>query len=155
MKQKNILIKLLFLLILLWIGISFIRTIYNVSKLATEERQWYFLTDEQKRAKEFGDRHYFLRFVQSHTITGSTILLFTDDVETQYLGRYYLYPTEIIGEHDPFNWKPKANYYNYIIIYPVNIKIIKQAFTQSNIKNYKKIAVYNGSQGQVGLLYKK
>lgn len=155
MKQKNILTKFLLLLILLWIVIGFARTVYNISKLATEERKWYFLTDDQKRAKEFGDRYYFLRFVQSHTTTGSTILFFTDDIETHYLGRYYLYPTQVIGEHDPFNWKPKASYYDYIMIYPANDKIIKQAFNQSNIKKYKKFANYTGSQDQIGLLYKK
>jgi hypothetical protein len=155
MQWNNFLTKLLLLLILLWIGIAFVRTIYNVSKLATEERQLLFLSDEQKRALDFGDKHYFLRFVQSHTKTGSSILFFTDDVEAHYLGRYYLYPTKVIQKQDYFIWRPKASYYDYIMIYPANSKLTKEAFAESNIKKYKKFATYKGINGELGLIYKK
>lgn len=147
--------EVLLLLLTLWIFISITRTFYNLSKIYTEERNWIGLTDEQKRGKFFGDAHYFLRFLGSHTSDKSHILLFTNDLRTHYLGRYYLYPAKIIGEHDTFLWYPKKDIYDYIVIYPANPSLIKQAENSSNITKFKKIATYKGGDGQVGILYKK
>src|SRR2546430_8926145 len=114
MKNKSSLVfKALLLLLLSWIGISLVRTAFNLSKLATEERHWYFLSDEQKRALEFGDLHYFFRFVQAQTKSGGEILFFTDSDEAYYLSRYYLYPTEVIRRYQPGIWNPNYSSYTY------------------------------------------
>lgn len=148
--------KILLFLLAFWFLISTTRTFYNLSKLYTEERNWYGLTNEQKRGKFFGDTHYFLRFLDSHTINKSRILLFTNDLRTHYLGRYYLYPAkEIIGEHDKFLWYPEKDIYEYIAIYPVNSALITQAKNSSNIAKFKKVSTYKGKEGQIGILYKK
>lgn len=147
--------KVLLLLLSVWIFVSLTRTFYNLSKTYTEEKNWIGLTDEQKRGKFFGDTHYFLRFLDSHTSNKSQILLFTNDLRTHYLGRYYLYPSKIIGEHDTFLWYPKKDIYDYIAIYPANSSLLEEAKSSSNIVKFKKIATYKGKNGQIGILYKK
>jgi hypothetical protein len=148
--------RILVLLLLLWIGISVVRTFYNASKLVTEERKWYFLSDEQKRALEFGDPHYFLRFVQAHTKEGSNILFFTDDSQTYYLSRYYLYPTKRMGRPESFLWNAKNISYDYYMIYPANhMQLLKEPASRPDVNKFKKIATYHGKNGEIGIIYKK
>jgi hypothetical protein len=148
--------KIFVLLIVLWCFIAVFRTFYNLSKIYTEERYWFKLTDEEKRGKFFGDEHYFLRFLDAHTIKNTKILFFTNDLKAQYLGRYYLYPEKkIYGEHDTYLWYPNKDIYDYIVIYPANPLLINQAINSSQIKNFKKFATYKGNNGQIGLIYKK
>jgi hypothetical protein len=147
---------ILIILFVIFITTSIVRTVYNFSKLATEERQWYYLSDEEKRAKQFGDVHYFLRFVQKYTDTGSNILFFTDDTKAYFLSRYYLYPTTRAGKYEGFLWNNKESKYNYYMIYPANHKeLIKEISLKPELKNYKKIATYRGANGEIGLLYKR
>lgn len=154
MKQTTITGKVLLLLLLLWLIIAVSRTVFNVSKVFTEERAWYGLTYEEKREKQFGDIHHFLRFVETKTEKNSEILFFTDDLKAYYLGRYYLYPTKVIGENELI-WDPNANYYDYILIYPKTKALTEQANEESNIQSYKEFAVYKGISGKEGVLYKK
>lgn len=148
--------KILLFLFLAWIGIAFVRTGYNASKLFTEERAWYGLSDEQKRAKQFGDYHYFFRFVQTHTKSGSNIMFFTDDNEAYYLARYYLYPTKRMGIGESFLWSDTSIRYDYYMIYPANHKnIYSQLANKPQFKTFKKIALYHGLNGNIGVLYQK
>ncbi len=148
--------KILLFLLTFWILIAVSRTFYNLSKLYTEEKNWYKLTNEQKRGKFFGETHYFLRFLDSNTSNNSKILLFTNDLKTHYLGRYYLYPAKkIIGEHDYFQWYPKKDIYDFIVVYPVNDSLLIQAKKTSNISKFKKIATFKGKEGRIGVIYKK
>ena len=73
--------KIFLLLISFWITVAVFRTFFNVSKLFTEEKSWYNLSVEEKRGKFFGDTHFFLRFLDSHTTNDSLILLFSNDLK--------------------------------------------------------------------------
>ncbi len=156
MNKKKLLTKILFFLFFLWIAISLLRTFYNFSKLATEERKWYGLSDEQKRVLQFGDLHSFFRFIQSHTKNRSTILFFTDDAKAYYLGRYYLYPTKVIGKFEPILWNSKKQTYDYIVIYPLKDKHLleNKSFQWSGIE-YRRLLIYRGSTGVTGIIFKK
>lgn len=95
MKLKKSIIRLFLILIMIWLVASFIRTIYNISKIFTEELEWLSLSDEEKRIKLFGDLHYFFRFVEKNTDNNSKILLYSFDGDAFYLSVYYLYPRKI------------------------------------------------------------
>lgn len=159
-KQKKILYKFLLLalafLFIVWVGIATLRTIYNTSKIFTEEFKWLSLSDEQKRAKQFGDIHYFLRFVQKHTSPGSNILFFTDDGKTYFLSRYYLYPTKRMGKLDNYLWDAKNISYDYYMVYPANHKeLLKEVTKRNDVNTFKKTALYHGINGEIGIIYKK
>lgn len=157
MKKKNVSYYLLLILLLLWIGISLVRTFYNLSKLGIEERKWYFLTDEEKREMQFGDRHRFFRFVQVYTKKGSNILFYTHDGMAYYWGRYYLYPTTVIwGENQYVHWGDDINRnYEYVMIYPLNRgKQLKDVFFFENVA-YKKLVEYKIGNSVKGVIYKK
>ncbi len=157
MKKGGLSYYLLLILLLLWIGISFARTFYNLSKLGIEERKWYFLTDEEKREMQFEDRHRFFRFVQVYTKKGSNILFYTHDGMAYYLGRYYLYPTTVIwGENQYAIWGNNINRnYSYVMIYPLNRgKQVKDVFLFENII-YKKLVEYKVENSVKGVIYKK
>ena len=112
--------KLLFLfLIVIWFSISFFRTIYNFSKILTEELRWINLSDDQKRVKIFGDYHQLFKLIENKTNLYSKILFVTTDGQAYYPGRYYLYPRKVFWTH---SLKSKdisilKNNYNYLFLF--------------------------------------
>lgn len=115
----NVFKKLIFFLLIIWIALSIFRTFYNLSKVFTEEKNWIFLSDEQKRERIFKDLHKIFRIVEEKTDKNSNIIFFSKDKKEYYLGRYYLYPRRLyyidsINKIDNLQNKSK---YNYIFIY--------------------------------------
>lgn len=154
--KKNILPKILLLILAIWLSIALLRTFYNFTKLVTEEREWYYLSDEEKRAKQYGDIHYFLRFIQDNTKPSSNIIFITDNPKAYFLSRYYWYPTKRVGYFEDFLWDNKMLIYDYYVIYPSNHKHLNDIVNKrKDIKNFKKIATYKGMNGEIGELYKK
>ena len=143
-------------LLSIWLGFSLTRTIYNFSKLFTEETDWYFLTTEQKKEKQFGEKHLFLRFVQNYVPENSNVLLYTNDGMVYYLARYYLYPTIVIrGETQFSEWGNDINRdYNYVIYFPENKKTFQDQITINNT-SYRKINEFKYSNTLRGVIYKK
>lgn len=85
----------LFVLLVAW-GILAIGSVgYNAVNTVSEVKNWYFLTDTQKREKLFGDLYTFFTFIDKNTPEDASILLKSFDVRTFFLGRYYLYPKKI------------------------------------------------------------
>lgn len=86
-----------FLYILL--GIYFLIAVgnvgYNGLKTYTEVRDWYFLSDTQKREKIFGDLYTAFLFIDKNTVENASLLIVSSDVRAFFLGRYYLYPKKI------------------------------------------------------------
>jgi hypothetical protein len=148
--------KLLIVIISLWIVIAAFRTFYNLSKLYTEERYWIGLSNEEKRAKYFGDIHYFLRFLDSKTSKGSQILFLTNDLKSHYLGRYYIYPDkELYAGHDLLKGREKKKNYDFIAIYPTSPTLLNQTKKLVNLNDYKKYATYKDNNGQTGVIFTK
>jgi len=152
-KQKKI---ILLLILFLWAFIAFGRTIFNVSKLITEERKWVFLTDEEKREKQFGEKHQFFRFVQKNADSNSNILFFTSDGMAYYLARYYLYPTTVIwGERQFVEWKNDINRnYDYVMYYPYLKTMPPEKITVNNT-HYTLLNKFFYNNILRGIVYKK
>ncbi len=106
-------IIVLFILLIL----SIARLGNNFIKIYTEERQWIFLTDEQKREKIFGEIYSYISFIQNNTSNKSSIISFNADAKTYYLGRYFLYPKKFISyaKQSDFVNNINSNIYDYVI----------------------------------------
>ncbi|OGH19477.1 MAG: hypothetical protein A3F31_01955 [Candidatus Levybacteria bacterium RIFCSPHIGHO2_12_FULL_38_12] len=114
--------KLLYFVIVTWVCISIIRTIYNVSKIVTEEKDWIFITEDRKREKIFGDLHPFLKFVEKNTPQNSSILFLSSGGKAHYLGRYYLYPRKLmyVASQKKISAVLKNCSCSYLLIYQTN-----------------------------------
>lgn len=149
--------KVLFLLLIgLWILLVFSRVIHNISKLYTEETHWIFLTDDQKREKQFGEKYVFLKFVNEKVNSQSNILMFTNDGMAYYLARYFLYPTTVIwGERQFTEWGNDINRdYSYAIFYPIT----NPSYTNKKIINevtFTSFAEFKVNGLIRGVIYKK
>ncbi|HVZ11463.1 MAG TPA: hypothetical protein VG965_00360 [Patescibacteria group bacterium] len=107
----NLLHLTLLFLLLAWVVIASFRTISNTMKIFTEERQWVFLTDDQKRGKIYGDVYSMYKKIDGVTKKESNILLWSQDGKTFYILRYLLYPKRVYwlnsGLH-PTNYQTEA-----------------------------------------------
>lgn len=88
-------IKLLNLFLTLYFLIAVGALFYNGIKTYFEIKEWYFLSDTQKRHHLFGDIYDFFAYINKHTPPKSSILIVSKDVRTFFLGRYYLYPRKL------------------------------------------------------------
>lgn len=147
----------LILLIGLWTLIASLRTLYNVTKLFTEEKQWFFLSDEQKKEKSFGDLHTFYRFAESHTPLNSRILFLSPGGKAYYLGRYYLYPRKIFAVVNPSDISQKLNKekFDFLLVYQTKEKSLDENNSLSwNIPDLTLVATYSGLLGARGSIHK-
>jgi hypothetical protein len=93
----------LFVLLGVWALLAIGSVGYNAVNTVSEVKNWYFLTDTQKREKLFGDLYTFFTFIDKNTPADASILIKSFDVRTFFLGRYYLYPKKItVGEGAPY-----------------------------------------------------
>jgi len=133
MKIKTQLPKLLIILFFLWILISTVRTLYNLSKLFTEEKAWMHLSEEEKKNKSYGDIEIIYRKITGITKKGDCIFLVSQKDTAYFLLRYLLYPQKIYwlnGQADTRNHRTKNCHYTLYYQTPVgkdkkgnNIKI--------------------------------
>ncbi len=146
----------LIILIGLWVILSISRIAFNISKLYTEETHWVFLTDEQKREKQFGEKYVFFKYIKESIKDHSNILLFTDDGMAYYLARYFLYPTTVIwGERQFIEWGNDINRdYSYAIFYPVKRPILEEKKIINGI-SYTKVKEFKVKGSTKGIVYKK
>jgi len=93
--QTSVGVYLVVFLVLVWVVLSFTRTIYNFSKVYTEEMSWISLDDSEKRVRLFGDLYRVVSFISGKTSLSSNILLLAPGGKTFYVSRYYLYPRRI------------------------------------------------------------
>lgn len=91
--------KFLITLLCAWIAFAFLRTVYDVSKVFTEERVWLQLSDIQQREKLYGDVYTFAVFVDQYSNKSDTIALLSNDGQSYFYSRYYLYPKKIYLIH--------------------------------------------------------
>lgn len=121
MRSKRISqIILLFFLLGVWVLFASLRMMYNFSKLYTEEMQWFFLSDYDKREKLFGDIHLLYTNLNP-VIDNHDVLLLTKDGKEFFLGRYYLYPQKIYWakSEDEAVKLIKTRKYPFFVIYDV------------------------------------
>lgn len=145
------------ILISVWTIIASLRTLYNFSKLFTEESQWFFLSDEQKKEKAFGDLNTFYRFAESHTPLNARILFLSPGGKAYYLGRYYLYPRKIFMAANPSDISQKLNKekFDFLLVYQTKDKSLDENNSSSwNIPNITLVATYSGLLGARGSIHK-
>ena len=116
--MKRLFDLLLIIIIALWFGVSFLRTIYNISKLFSEELSWIRLSNTEKRSRLYGDIFFVLNALGNNQKKQNKVLLLSSDGKIFFLMRYHLYPQKIF-------WVTSKN------------ELMKIA------KNYKNIVVYN------------
>lgn len=133
--KNNFLIYIFSLLLLLWLGLSLLRTLNNLSKIATEERFWIKLSSEQKHKKLFGDIYTFIDFVDKNTRSKSKILFISYDGKPYYYGRYLLFPKILIYESNINNIskQKEINIYDYLAFYNLSQNDVKKIFSSNNL----------------------
>ena len=142
-----------------WFILATIRTIYNFSKVFTEEKDWIFLTEDQKRQKIFGDLNSFLKFVEKNTSPNSSILFLGPGGKSYYLGRYYLYPRRLVYITNPKEIENviKNCSYTYFLTYQTNDPALNENKSLAwNVVKGKEIAHYSSLNNykSLGTLFK-
>ncbi len=91
--------KIFFFLIFIWFLLSLFRTLYNLSKVVTEDIDALITTDDAKRTNTFGEEYLVLQVIEMNTQKNSSVFLITSN---ELLGRglyykslYFLYPRKI------------------------------------------------------------
>lgn len=115
-KNKYIVRKILIVLILFWIALSVLRLSFNLSKLITEEQEWLFLSDDEKKSKIFNNYYNLNKFLLINTRSKSKILLVTKDGMLYYYSRYDLYPREVYWQKDITSISELGGKYDYIFL---------------------------------------
>lgn len=134
---------------LLWFSLSVISVFYNAVKSVSEIREWMPLTYDEKRAKIFGNAHHFFVFVSDHTSTREHIFLYSKDVKTFYLSKYYLYPriVDSTDNYQEFEKKVNENKYDYVATDSLTLA--------PNIAGYTKVASLEAKENGAYMLYKR
>lgn len=111
--------QLLLILLLLWGVLAVTRTVYNISKVYTEELSWISLSDSEKRTRLFGDLYRVATFVNSRTPSNSQILLLAPGGKTFYLSRYYLYPRKVTYARsmEEMEKEMRKDSFNYLVMF--------------------------------------
>lgn len=139
---------LLFFLFALWIIIGFFNVAYNSKKAISEVKEWFFLSDYEKRHKIFGDLYDFSLFLNQHTERDAKILLFSKDGMMYGVGRYYTYPRDITPAKDKndFIRLIKSKQFKYVLFYDEKM----------TIDGYEQIAFFKSKTAvNFGSLYKQ
>ena len=112
-------------LIFLWVAIALTGLVYNGVKSVSEVKEWFFLTDFEKRQKIFGELFTFLYALKSTTSDNATILVYSTDIRTFHLSLYYLYPRKItlVDSKNALQVAASTANYDYIALYHFNGKI--------------------------------
>lgn len=87
--------SILLTVLLLFFGIAFFRTAFNLSKVITEERAWIGLSDEKRREKAYGPLYQFTQHIKTLTVKDTRVFFITTDPRAHYLVKYFLYPRKV------------------------------------------------------------
>lgn len=118
-RLKQLFTGLFLVLIVVWLFLAFTRTLYNFSKLYTEEASWVVLSDTDKRVRIFGDLYRVVSYVSAHTHPHANLLFLSPGGKTYYLSRYYLYPRNITYVRNPTEMRVALakGTYNYLVVF--------------------------------------
>lgn len=117
--MKSAIMKGVRLLFFAWVVFALISIGYNTIKIGTEYRQWGNLTDTEKRQKIFGSIYTFLFFIHANTEKSSKILVYSQDIKTYYLSKYYLYPRIVTttADKNKITSLIKSGKFSYLALY--------------------------------------
>lgn len=154
---KKFLIFAFISILLIWFGISFLRSIYNISKLNTEIKL-LFLSNEELKILSYGESYNFCNFIKENIKSKKNNIFLSSDNKTFYVCRYAVYPIELYYAKNPKEIKLlKKNDEKYsIFIYKNLNKLLNENNSEKwNIENFKSIKPYKDNFGGAGGLYKE
>lgn len=79
----------------LWIIISALRLLINVSQIGTEEISTFSKNDNEKREIHYGDIYNLIQEIEKGTSQDKKIGVISYEGKNFYLARYYLYPRKV------------------------------------------------------------
>ena len=150
--SKHRFIVVIYLLMGLWVLISFTRLTYNYFKYFNGELYLYGKTDDSKRKLYFGDLHDFSKLIISKTKQGSKIMFYEADPRSFFLISYYIYPSLIFRGSSLLEAKNqlKTQKIDYILYYGAEKKFMQ------HFPNYQVFARFRGVEStKIGLLLRK
>lgn len=99
---KKIYILSLLSVLIFWFFIGVARLFFNTTRMFTTEREWLFMSDDEKRTRLLGQEHIFLKHVQKITPKDAVIQVYIPSQDILpgifYKTIYYLYPRELSFE---------------------------------------------------------
>lgn len=100
--KKVYILSLLFFLVL-WFVIGVARLFFNTTRMFTTEREWFFMSDDEKRIRLLGQEHVFLKNIQKITPVDAVIQVYIPSHDILpgifYKTIYYLYPRKLSFEN--------------------------------------------------------
>ncbi|HSX40333.1 MAG TPA: hypothetical protein VLF68_01845 [Candidatus Saccharimonadales bacterium] len=145
--------KIIVTVIAVWFLIALGRTIYNYTKVFSQDLQWAGLSQKEQKAKTFGDLDSFLRFVDTNTASASSILVVSSNGTLHYLSKYYLYPKHSFFIDNFKDFAKEKDHYLYIALF-TDHKQNDVLFLKAAEKLAASPAGEFSTKQSVGLLYK-
>lgn len=130
-KSLNKIGYLLIFLLIVWLGLSITRLIYNIGRSVTEEKKWFMLSDHQKKDEIYGDVNYVVKFLDTHFPQKKVHLIITSDAKHFFIARYSIYPRLIFWD------KLEKDIYNSTHKYEVIINF----HPEENLKTYNDASI--------------
>jgi len=135
MKIKKFYRYTLINLFFLWIALSFSRTIYNVIKIPAQEKMWFYLSEDQKKATYYGDIYIIYNYLQKNTKTSDLLYIQTHEDIAYFLLRYLLYPHKIF-RITLTKELPKNSHYYLIEYHNPSSQHVVKLFGRSSLSYY-------------------
>ena len=110
--------KILFLvsaLFILWIGISILRLMHNLTRVVGEENRWIYYTENQKREELYGDIFNITQYLNVNFPEAKSYLIISKDGKPYFIARYILYPKLVHWDVIENHILDKKNNYSLII----------------------------------------
>lgn len=102
---------LITVLLVCWIVIAVVRTVFNASKVYTQEKEILLLSDEEKR--EFAYRDLYILEKELKSFGSYPLMLFSRDGKVYFFLRYQMYPKKIFWSETETDFEKVK----YILLY--------------------------------------
>ncbi len=132
--------KLLLSIILLWLFVATFRTLYNVSKLFTEERSWFVLPQPQRFVRAYGDREIIYQRLTMQMKDTDCMLLQSSGDTSYFLLRYLLYPKKLYSLNNGYSLQQnEQKQCHYLLLYQVTNEDAALSFSLATHKDIQLI----------------
>jgi hypothetical protein len=89
-----------FSLLFIWIILSIVHSLFNLTKLYSEEPHWLSMSLEQKRTELFGDSYSIAKFINATVPSSANIIFLAPGGKVYYQVRYFIYPRKMYWAKD-------------------------------------------------------
>lgn len=150
--RKKVQLLLAFILIL-WVGISFTRLVFNMVRIYGEEGMWLHYSDNQKKEQIYGDIYYVIQSINSYP-SKKPVLLIAVDGKPYFISRYVLYPRIVHWDLLESNFLKNIKSYSLIINYhpEESVRNYNETFFKQISKN-RRIIQIKRDKNIIALIY--